>query len=587
MRWDSSFLKNFKTGSVIRIFLIACAFFSIFSATCQEVEKKIVKVFPAPNKLLIQFQLPEFEIADTILVNRYGSPEKFTYIRIQDDFETTGALGVPQLPQLTFDLQVPYNASDFKVELLSMDPSVINNIEKKIVPAQTENAICGVPTHSKNQFSGFFSNDNYANVSESQDDSYIQYNETFVVFGERGINVTVSPFMYHPEQENLTVISKAVFAVSYTLSGQDPEHYYSEAKDDYLSSLFENYENSGGYAPQKERYLIITPLEFDTVLTGFAHFKRDNGFEVQVVTTNTTGNTAASIKKYIQNQYNNISTRPAFVLLVGDVDKIPAYEGDASGKVEARPVSDLGYALLDGKDWFADVFLGRFSVADEKQLKNIIDKTIFMETNMHRFEKKAVFIAGDEKKGVWNRLYMKNSFKAGHEYVIRNSFIPVGYNCKRLYQPRKEEVINALNDNPLFYIYAGHGTPGSFAGISFDLTHKEIQSATNTVFPFVFSFACKTGNFAQKSIGEYFIGEKGKGAVAYFGSSVNSRTNTDPIIEKKIFGTAFKQEACHLSAMINLGMKRFANAAGIRNIRKEIYLKSYNLLGDPSFPLKK
>jgi len=355
----------------------------------------------------------------------------------------------------------------------------------------------------------------------------------------------------------------------------------------YSNNLSINDESSENIVPSKGRYLMITPPEFDSVLSYFANYKRDIGFDVRVVTTDITGKTASSIKNYIQNQYNNVATRPVYVLLVGDTDKIPAYEGDASGKVEKNPISDLGYALLEGNDLFADVFLGRFSVENEKQLQNIIDKTIFMETNMEHFAKKAVFIAGDEKKGAWNRLYMKNTFKAGHDVVIRNNFIPMGFDCKKLYQPAKEEVLKALNDNPVFYIYAGHGTPTSFAGKSFELERKDISSATNTVFPIVFAFACKTGNFAQKSIGKHFIREKEKGAVAYFGSSVNSRTNADPIIEKKIFGAAASKDVKCLSAMINLGMKRFAKAAGVSKKRKEIFMKSYNLLGDPSLMLPK
>jgi len=347
----------------------------------------------------------------------------------------------------------------------------------------------------------------------------------------------------------------------------------------------ENTECGANLPPSKGRYLIITPPEFDSVINYFAHYKREIGFEVQVVSTTITGKTTASIKNYIQNQYDNVKTRPVYLLLVGDTDKIPAYEGDPSGKVEKKPISDLGYALLAGNDLFADVFLGRFPVENEKQLQNIIDKTIFMEKNMPYLSKKALFIAGDEKKKAWNRLYMTNSFKAGHDYVVRNHLIPLGYTCKKNYQPNKEEVIKALSDNPLFFVYAGHGTPTSLAGKSFDLLQKEVSLATNTVFPVVFAFACKTGNFAQKCIGAYFIREKEKGAVAYYGSSVNSRTNADPIIEKKIFGSL--KETQSLSAMINLGMKRFAKAPGVGKKRKEIYLKSYNLLGDPSLALPK
>ncbi|MCL2290155.1 MAG: C25 family cysteine peptidase [Bacteroidetes bacterium] len=336
----------------------------------------------------------------------------------------------------------------------------------------------------------------------------------------------------------------------------------------------------------RERYLMITSPGFESTLTYFANYKRNIGFDVQVVNTNATGKAPASIKKYIQNQYNNPATRPIYVLLVGDVDSIPAYEGNSSGKIKNDPVTDLGYALLEGKNYFADVFLGRFPVENEEQLKNIINKTIFMEVNMHLFDKKAKFLAGDEKKSAWNRAYMKNSFKRGHEYVIPRSFIPLGYDCQKLYQPNKTEVINALNANPLFYIYAGHGSITSFAGKSFEFERRDLLSAKNTVFPFVFSFACKTGNFSQTCIGEHFIRERDKGAVAYFGSSINSQTNTDVIIQKKIFGDAFKQGERNLSAIINLGMKQFSSAIGASKKKKITYLKAYNLLGDPSFDIK-
>jgi hypothetical protein len=66
----------------------------------------------------------------------------------------------------------------------------------------------------------------------------------------------------------------------------------------------------------KERYLMITPLGFENTLTYFANCKRNIGFDVQIVNTNITGKTPASIKKYIQSQYDNLLTRPTYVLLV-------------------------------------------------------------------------------------------------------------------------------------------------------------------------------------------------------------------------------------------------------------------------------
>ena len=330
---------------------------------------------------------------------------------------------------------------------------------------------------------------------------------------------------------------------------------------------------------------MITPPAFESVLDTFAKYKQRIGFEVQVVNTYTTGKNRASIKNYIQELYNNLSTRPTYVLLVGDVDQIPAFQGNATGKVMFDPITDLGYALLDGNDNFADVFLGRFSVENEQQLQNIINKTIYMETNMRSFPKKAVFITGDEKKKLWNRAYMLNSFKKVHQNIIKN-LTPMGYDCQVLMQPTKIEVIKALGDNPLLFIYTGHGATASFAGRSFELDYKDIAIANNSVFPIVFAFSCKTGNYAQTCIGEHFIRAKEKGAVAYFGSSVNTQAYSDPVVAKKIFDEFPIKENRSLSVIINLGMRQYANASGISKKKKEVYLKSYNLLGDPSLNVR-
>jgi hypothetical protein len=331
---------------------------------------------------------------------------------------------------------------------------------------------------------------------------------------------------------------------------------------------------------------MIVPPEFESTLDAFVKYKQSIGFDVNVVNTNTTGKKQVEIKNYIQTLYDKVSTRPDFVLLVGDVEFIPAFQGNHSGKVRKDPVTDLGYALLEGDDFFADLFLGRFPVSDTIQLKNMIDKTIFMETNMPLFDKKALLITGDEKKGVWNRTYMKNSFKKVNKNIVKYGFIPMEYDFEILDQPDKKKVMHALSKNPLFFIFSGHGSFTTFAGKTFEFENRDILTAQNTVFPVVFAFSCKTGNYAQSCIGKHFIRAKEKGSVAFFGSSVNTQTNSDPILAKKIFGKGFTKDAQYLSAIINLGMKHYYNAPGVSKKKKEVYLKAFNLLGDPSLNIK-
>jgi hypothetical protein len=239
----------------------------------------------------------------------------------------------------------------------------------------------------------------------------------------------------------------------------------------------------------------------------------------------------------------------------------------------------LNYARLEGDDYFADVFIGRFSVSSTAQLQNIINKSIYMELNLQLLDKKAKFLAGQESSN-----WMENQFENAHDDVIDDTFEPEGYTCQKLYQPSTTQAVDAISDNPLFYVYSGHGSTTYMAGGSFSIYSSNINSATNSVFPFVFSFACLTGNFAYSStcIGEDWIRSE-RGGVTYFGSSVSTYVNSDKAIERKIFGDAFTDEE-HISAIINLGMKRYWQRfwSWLNRTRTRRYMKAYNLLGDPS-----
>jgi hypothetical protein len=548
-----------------------------FVTNAQNVVDEILNISSEDDKLFVSFQLPAFEIRDTNLSESYNIYEQFSYIQINEEFGVIDSVGLPLLPQLTFDLHVPKNATKFTVKILSSATKTIN-VKNKIIPAQ-EDINLGEPVFD------FQMNNNYYNSSGKFCDFYIQLSDSFIVFGEQGISLTVFPFLYNPREGKLTILEQGDFIVSYTLTAENTKKYSSDAKNNYLNELFKNHK-SGGY-PIQGRYLIVTDPSFESMLTYFANYKRNIGFEVIMVNTHTTGTTPASIKNYIQNQYNDVNTRPDYVLLVGDHVHIPAYKGNIYGSDIDNPITDLDYVLLEGKDNIADAFLGRFSVENGEQLKNIINKTVFMEMNMHRFSKEAKFLAGDELYGTKaHQRYMKKEFEKGHDYVIDYSFKYLSYNCQTLYQPNQTDAINALNNNPLFYIYSGHGSIVSISGYSFKIVDNDISSATNRVFPCVFSFACLTGNFASTCIGESFIRAKNQGAVAYFGASVNSLTNSDIVIEKKIFGDAFKKDEQNLSAIINLGMRRFSYSGLIAKKKKTRYLKAYNLLGDPSFDTK-
>ncbi|MCQ2562860.1 MAG: C25 family cysteine peptidase, partial [Alphaproteobacteria bacterium] len=508
------------------------------------------------------------EIRDTALLELYNVKEQFCYIH-NDDFGVTDDVGYPYLPQYTMEINVPNNSYGFKISIL--DPKYVDvSLKHDVIPVQED---------FKGRDNKYAKSDYYE--SDGSEQPYpIVISEPFVIMGEKGISVTIFPFLYNPKKNKLRVLTHAKFKISYSLtSNQNDCSEPSDVKKRYLKNFFANYNTdilkSGSSFCGK--YLIITDATFEETLSSFANYKRNIGYDVDVYTTNTTGNTVTSIKNFIQAKYDNTATRPDFVLLVGDYSKIPASCGSVSYDID-NPISDLNYARLAGSDYFADVFLGRFPVGYTVELQNIINKTIYMEMNLHSFDKEAVFIAGAE-----NNNWMQNQFENGHDYVVSETFNPEGYTCHKLYQPSISSIINAINDNPLYVVYSGHGNETCLEGISFSLCKSDFSDINNRIYPFIFSFACRTGRFSnQNCFGDSILANV-NGAVTYFGSSVETMVNSDKAIEKKIFGDAFTDEE-HISAIIGLGMKRYWERfwSSLAENKTERYMKAYNLLGDPS-----
>ena len=84
------------------------------------------------------------------------------------------------------------------------------------------------------------------------------------------------------------------------------------------------------------------------------------------------GTTTTSIKNYLKGLYDNATESapaPTFLLLVGDVAQIPAFNGTTDNHV-----TDLYYASWTTGDNIPDCYYGRFSATNASQLAPQIEK---------------------------------------------------------------------------------------------------------------------------------------------------------------------------------------------------------------------
>ena len=549
---------------IFTIFIIACS-----SPAFSQIQLRSTNT-SSEYGIDIPFQIANYDVIDTVLPGIYGVSQIFSTIIMEDEsYGIVDSLGFPLLPRFVADLQVPVNSSQYTVSI------TLPKIDSFYVSYPLMPALDDIRKDSAvyifNMDTLYYGSNNcFVNIGASVFEEY-------KVFGEKGIAVSVIPFEYCPNEGLVRFLISGTLHISFSLDSplmtrDTLTHRRTKVVEEHLSNLFCNYETRQ-VEETSENYLIITAPQFENTISYFADYKRRTGFNVTVVNTNTTGTTANSIISYLKNKYNNLSTRPEYVLLVGSSSLIPVSAGTSSNIND--PVTDLFYALLDGNDFVADVFLGRMPVTTSQQLQNVINKTIFMETNLRGMSKKATFIAGQE-----NNSYMENLFEQGHDYVIPNSFQPKGYQCTKLYQPDFWQVQGNLSSNPLYYIYSGHGSETYWGAFNANL----INMSYNTVCPFAFAFACKTGNFVYTgNIATSWLLKENKGSVTYFGASVRTYCHSDYIIEKNIFGSGFSENKS-ISSIINSGMLRYKNYfwATIHIVRTIRYLKAYNLLGDPS-----
>ncbi|RKY98867.1 MAG: hypothetical protein DRQ13_03095 [Ignavibacteriae bacterium] len=504
----------------------------------------------------VAFVLPQYEMVTTTV-------EDEEYISlVMSGYGIVPETGLPALPLISFNLFISYNEEQPQVTIMNKAVSE-ETLPNKIFPFQA-------PWEKTQPLSErpFTINNEYYN-STGKYYPAITVSEPFIIGGVKGVIVTINPFNYNPIEDKLTVVTSGNFEISLEYPVL-PITNKSQSFNNFYNKIFVNYEGDGILSSMN--YLIITAPAFETGLATFVSYKNSTGFNVDLFNTNVTGTTTTSIKSFIQNRYNNPGTKPEFILLVGDVGDIPAWTGSGAG----TPTTDLNYAQLEGGDYFADAFIGRFSVTTTNELQNAISKTIFMDTYVGTLTKKNIFMASTDNYQI---------SEGTHNYVIDNYFDPAGYTYLKLYtytyNATTQQLIDALNDNQLFAIYSGHGGEYSWADGP-PLSQAQVMALTNTWFPYVYSFACVTGSYhVSECFGETWLRTE-NGASTFYGSSVNSYWDEDDILERKIFYSMFEDDLTRVTPMFDQGKMYLVNHYGGITGTTLRYLEMYNLMGDPS-----
>lgn len=411
--------------------------------------------------------------------------------------------------------------------------------------------------------------------------------------GHRAVLVSFWPVSYNPVSGDINVVTKADIYLKFTGSDMAKtaaayEKYSSAAYDASLSSLLLNY---NAYPPSSKvipavpiNELIITGDQFQTALQPLIEWDIRKGYHTTVVKTSEIpgGADTTHIRQYIKSQYDG-ENPPDFVLLVGDVNAIPACSTTTGTD---RPITDLYYSTMAGTDFVPDLYISRISVADTTQLHNYIAKYLGYQqgewTSNHSWMQKAYFTstsdAGnhavtDETDNYCMALARAHSMICDSLYAYYSTGTPVA---------------DAFNDGRAIMSYTGHGDITYWAGPVFN--QSNVNSLTNAdKYAFVTSFACLTNRFAEpECFGETWIRAANKGAIAYWGSAVYSYWAEDDILQRRMYDALLDSGYTWIGGMTlkaKLDFGRFYDWTSAVSVSVKQYFEQYNILGSSAIDL--
>ena len=517
--------------------------------------------------------------------------------------------GQPELPVFSRLITIP-EGSGFSIKISDVRSTRINPSGKKIkgllIPAQESD------TKNNQQINRPFRFDEkvYATRGFISSDT-VRIEPLGVLRKNKLANLYISPVRYNPHTNQIEVITSMMIRISFSnsvslapksLSGQS--QLFNESLDKGVLN-FNPGEVIPGYSVKPVKMIIISDTAFKKQLAPFIRWKTQKGFKVKMLYKGAqlAGNDYTQLKDTLTRIYNASSVNdppPEYLLIIGDVNRIPYYGSGGSGNI-----TDMYYGEFDGNgDYIPEMYVGRIPVADTTELKTALTKIIqyekFQFADTNKFYSRGMVTAGYDA-GYAN--YMNGQIK----YAITNYLTPENkiqefhFNYPQSYTS-KDSIIGLINKGVSFINYTGHGEALGWLHVNIKTT--DIQSLANkNMYPFIISNACSTAQFNLPStFGNRMLLTPEKGAIGFIGCSNDSYWDEDfywavgpgtissnPTYEGSGLGAYDRLFHTHGEPpsdwYFSMGQINYAGNLAVsasNSPRKKYYWETYNLIGDPS-----
>ncbi|MEO0263205.1 MAG: C25 family cysteine peptidase, partial [candidate division WOR-3 bacterium] len=498
----------------------------------------------------------------------------------------TEEIGYPELPVLRKLFEIT-SGSDINFEIVEIEEEKISLKEMNL--PRIKPRLPPLPK-IKGAKQEFVINEEFYSKDEFYPESNFEVKKVGMIREHEVAQFIFYPVSYNPLRNEVKIIKK--FKVRINFKNGDLNKTikaYNERDNIVFKKLFKNILMNYPLYPQVPSLpvglLIIVPDEWESYVQPLKKWKKEKGYYVKIAKLSQTGYDTISIRNYIINLYNTWDKNLTFVILVGDVDKIPYFR---SSELD-NPINDLKYGLIVGNDYFPDIYVGRISIADVSQLQNVINKILNYEkviwSQGNEWAKRAFFIASADPS--WHQvaeqthLYCMQIVRKPQHGMIADSVFAY-------YQSGSPTIItNALNNGRSLCTYSGHGMETGWSDYNgLQYTNSNVYNLTNTdKYPLIQSYACLTGKYdVSECFMEAWIRAPNKGGICAFGSSVTSYWDEDDILQRRLFDELFDTGYVWVMGAINQGKIELYNHYGNTPIVHR-YFQMYNLFGDPSLVL--
>lgn len=540
------------------------------------------EIFHDRETITISGDIDSFE-----MVTAERGAQQYTIIETPYSAKTSD-LGLPQLPLYSKLVALP-ETGNFVIDNFTYD-TYEEMVNKPILHAGWEDEIIA-------RKSFYYKDEWYPR-------DIITISTPVIMRGSRFSQITIAPFQYNPAKETIRVLKnvEAEFKVDYSIDDNPIKRHETISSSSFSKIALNNivgFEKSR--YTETGSYLIICPDGTETILQPLVEWKTKLGYEVILTPLSTIGASPNNqdIKDYIQNAYLSWDIPPEYVILVGDVTGnfiLPSFY--VQGYLTPYDVSDHPYSLLEGTDYFPDVFVGRLSIQTQMDLMTQVSKIIKYEssqTGEDWYHKALMISCIDPDYGMFTHYITK--LNCGFK-LYDFGFNPVDFFTYPM-NVGIQQLIDMIDSGYSLINFRGFGSPSYWSNSSgyHFLEIGNIPSLNNGfMLPMLTSMTCGGGDFAAQEVTQCFgevwmkegIPTNPKGAIGFIGPSErDTKTQWNNCNDMGIYQGITHEELYRCGEMLLRGKMELYNnfphnhAWGGSEDSDQFYFYVYNLLGDP------